>query len=49
MKDDVLPLSKPITTKTGELINELPIPKGLKILASINGHNRFVPCLMVVI
>ncbi|RDB25147.1 hypothetical protein Hypma_007406 [Hypsizygus marmoreus] len=39
-KDDVLPLSTPITTTSGEVINELPIPKGQKIITSINGYNR---------
>ncbi|KAG5338977.1 hypothetical protein C0989_005438 [Termitomyces sp. Mn162] len=39
-RDDVLPLSKPITTSTGEAITELPIPKGLRLIASINGYNR---------
>lgn len=41
--DDVLPLSKPITLTTGEKITKLPIPKGIKIIASIAGYNRFVP------
>ncbi|RDB25056.1 Leukotriene-B4 omega-hydroxylase 3 [Hypsizygus marmoreus] len=40
VKDDVLPLSKPITTTSGEVITELPIPKGQKIITSINGYNR---------
>jgi len=38
--DDVLPLSEPITTTSGEVITELPIPKGLKIILSIAGYNR---------
>lgn len=42
VKDDVLPLSKPITTTTGEVISELPIPKGQKIISSIGGYNRSV-------
>lgn len=40
--DDVIPLSKPITTITGEVINKLPVPKGIKIIASIAAYNRFV-------
>ncbi|KAF8633415.1 hypothetical protein AX17_004586 [Amanita inopinata Kibby_2008] len=39
-QDDILPLSKPITTLNGEVITELPIPKGLKIITSIGGYNR---------
>ncbi|KXN90138.1 Cytochrome P450 4A4 [Leucoagaricus sp. SymC.cos] len=40
VRDDVLPLSKPITTTTGELVSKLPIPKGLKVILSISGYNR---------
>ncbi|KAF9010659.1 cytochrome P450 [Cyathus striatus] len=39
-KDDVLPLSKPIRTTTGEMINEIPISKGTKLVTSICGYNR---------
>lgn len=39
-RDDVLPLSTPIITTTGETINKLLIPKGLKIIASIAAYNR---------
>ncbi|KIY53193.1 cytochrome P450 [Fistulina hepatica ATCC 64428] len=42
-KVDVLPLSVPIALKTGEVVNELPIPKGQKIAASIASYNRFKP------
>lgn len=38
--DDVLPLLTPITTTTGEIINKLPVPKGMKIVASIAAYNR---------
>lgn len=41
IKDDVLPLSKPIVTCSGKVINEIPVPKGLKIITSIGGYNRF--------
>ncbi|KIY71128.1 cytochrome P450 [Cylindrobasidium torrendii FP15055 ss-10] len=40
VSDDVLPLSTPIRTTDGKLIQELPIPKGTKIFASIAGYNR---------
>ncbi|KAK0238250.1 cytochrome P450 [Armillaria nabsnona] len=39
-KDDVLPLSTPITTTSGKVLHELPIPKGLHIDASIAAYNR---------
>ncbi|ESK91018.1 cytochrome p450 [Moniliophthora roreri MCA 2997] len=39
-RDDVLPLSKPITTLTGEVISELPVGKGTKIVLSIAAYNR---------
>ncbi|KAK0461023.1 cytochrome P450 [Desarmillaria tabescens] len=38
--DDVLPLSKPILTTSDELIDKLPVPKGMKVFASIAGYNR---------
>ncbi|KAK0195663.1 cytochrome P450 [Armillaria mellea] len=38
--DDVLPLSKPVLTTSGELIDKLPVPKGMKVFASIAGYNR---------
>ncbi|KAJ7278476.1 cytochrome P450 [Mycena rebaudengoi] len=39
-RDEVLPLSKPILTKSGEMITELPIPKGMALIISIAGYNR---------
>ncbi|KAJ3575283.1 hypothetical protein NP233_g1211 [Leucocoprinus birnbaumii] len=39
-QDDVLPLSKPITMKNGKIVNEVPIPKGIKITTSIVTYNR---------
>ncbi|KAI0089029.1 PAH-inducible cytochrome P450 monooxygenase PC-PAH 1 [Irpex rosettiformis] len=39
-KDDILPLSSPITTTTGEAINEVPIAKGQVIVISICTYNR---------
>ncbi|KIM45089.1 hypothetical protein M413DRAFT_441752 [Hebeloma cylindrosporum] len=38
--DDILPLSKPIKTTDGRTINELPIPKGMKVILSIAAYNR---------
>ncbi len=40
MKDDVLPLSEPIRTKSGKLISEIPIAKGTRVVLSIAGYNR---------
>ncbi|KAG1824688.1 cytochrome P450 [Suillus subaureus] len=39
-QDDVLPLSQPITTRSGKVIRELPVPKGTRIVASIAAYNR---------
>lgn len=39
-KDDVLPLSNPIETATGEVISEIPIAAGQEILVSICAYNR---------
>jgi hypothetical protein len=47
VKDDVLPLSKPIRTTTGEEITKLPIPKGLKVILSISGYNRYMSFTIV--
>ncbi|KAG2756654.1 cytochrome P450 [Suillus brevipes Sb2] len=38
--DDVIPLSHPIETKSGKIINEIPISKGQGITASICTYNR---------
>ncbi|KAK7438894.1 hypothetical protein VKT23_017821 [Stygiomarasmius scandens] len=38
--DAVLPLSKPITTTTGEVLSEIYIPKGQGIVINIEGYNR---------
>ncbi|KIK60888.1 hypothetical protein GYMLUDRAFT_244041 [Collybiopsis luxurians FD-317 M1] len=40
VEDDILPLSKPITTTTGELLQELLVPKGTTVLASVAAYNR---------
>lgn len=39
-KDDVLPLSRPIVTTTGEIIDELPVPQGINVTLSIAAYNR---------
>jgi alkylphenol/PAH-inducible cytochrome P450 monooxygenase len=41
-KDDILPLSEPITTTTGEVIDEIPIAEGQAVLVSICAYNRYV-------
>ncbi|KAF9024028.1 cytochrome P450 [Hymenopellis radicata] len=38
--DDVIPLMYPITTETGEVLTELPVPKGVHITTSIAAYNR---------
>ncbi|KAG6808981.1 hypothetical protein H0H92_002099 [Tricholoma furcatifolium] len=39
-KDDVIPLSKPVTMTTGEVLTELYVRKGTKITTSIGCYNR---------
>ncbi|KAI0785740.1 cytochrome P450 [Abortiporus biennis] len=39
-RDDVIPLSEPITTLSGKLISEVPIPKGTRVVLSIAAYNR---------
>ncbi|KAJ3892339.1 cytochrome P450 [Lentinula edodes] len=41
-EDDVLPLSTPITTTTGEVLTELPVPQGTRTVISIPAYNRLV-------
>ncbi|KAJ7935386.1 cytochrome P450 [Mycena leptocephala] len=38
--DDVLPLFRPLTLRSGEVITELPVPKGMKVIISIAAYNR---------
>jgi len=40
LQDDVLPLSRPITTISGKTVTEVPVRKGLGIYISIAGYNR---------
>jgi cytochrome P450 len=39
-QDDILPLSKLVTLTTGKTVQEIAIPKGTFIIASIAGYNR---------
>lgn len=39
-QDDVVPLSQPIRTKKGGLINSIPIGKGQRIVIGITAYNR---------
>ncbi|KAE9402806.1 cytochrome P450 [Gymnopus androsaceus JB14] len=39
-EDDVLPLSTPITTTHGEVLTEIPMPKGSRVVLSISAYNR---------
>ena len=38
--DDVLPLYNPITTVSGKVVTEVPVPKGLNVVVSIAASNR---------
>ena len=40
-KDDVIPLSKPITTISGKVIHEVAVPAGTRIFTSIPAYNRY--------
>ncbi|KAJ3722183.1 cytochrome P450 [Lentinula guzmanii] len=39
-EDDVIPLSTPITTMTGEILTEIPVSKGTRTVISIPAYNR---------
>ena len=45
-QDDIIPLSRPITTESGEMISEIVVPKGTRIVASIAAYNRSAVLLM---
>ncbi|KAJ3874522.1 cytochrome P450 [Lentinula edodes] len=40
VEDDVLPLMKPIVATTGEILKEVVVPKGTRIVGSIPAYNR---------
>ncbi|KAI6117840.1 cytochrome P450 [Pisolithus croceorrhizus] len=39
-QDCILPLSRPIRTESGELMHEVSVPKGTRIIASVAAYNR---------
>ncbi|KAF9804981.1 hypothetical protein IEO21_09249 [Rhodonia placenta] len=39
VRDEVLPLSTPITTRSGKVISEVPIRKTLRLILSVPGYN----------
>ncbi|KAJ6571321.1 cytochrome P450 [Mycena capillaripes] len=39
-RDEVLPLSKPLVTKSGKTITEIPIAKNTTLVMSVAGYNR---------
>jgi len=39
-RDDVLPLSRPIRATNGQVLDQLPIGKGTKLVLSLAGYNR---------
>jgi len=40
--DDIIPLSTPIRTKSGQYITEIPVSKGQSVIASVCAYNRQV-------
>lgn len=43
VNDDVLPLSDPIVTASGKVINEIPIAKGTRVWLSVPGYHMYLP------
>lgn len=41
-KDDVIPLSYPIRTKSGQMVSEIPVKAGQNIMVSVSAYNRCV-------
>lgn len=46
LKDDILPLSKPLRTLSGKMVNEIHIPKGTRLILSVAAYNRYVARLV---
>lgn len=48
--DDIIPLSTPIRTRSGQLVNEIPVSKGQSVIASVCAYNRQVAswCLLLI-
>ena len=42
-KDDVIPLSQPITSTTGEVVTEIPVRAGQVVHLSFAGYHRYAP------
>ncbi|KAI1790345.1 cytochrome P450 [Ganoderma leucocontextum] len=40
LKDDVLPLAKPVTTRSGKVVSQVPIRAGLRLILSVCAYNR---------
>ena len=40
-KDDVIPLSQPITSTTGEVVTEIPVRAGQVVHVSFAGYQRY--------
>ena len=43
---DALPLYNPVTMVSGEVVTEVPVPKGLNVVVSIAASNRQTPRLI---
>jgi len=41
-REDVIPLSEPVTTKSGKIITTIPVSKGQRIIISIAAYNRLI-------
>ena len=40
LNDDVLPLSNPVTTRSGKAVSQVPIRAGLRLILSVCAYNR---------
>lgn len=47
IKDDIIPLSEPITTVNGEVIDAIPVKAGQWVSASLCGYNRYDALLIL--
>ena len=42
IRDDILPLTKPIVGTSGKVYTELPVPEGTVVYVSMTGYNLYV-------
>lgn len=45
--DDVLPLAKPVTMRSGKVVDQVPVPAGTRLILSVCAYNRCVALYVI--